>query len=176
MNSLQKDKPMTPPEDDWRESLSALVDGECQTDELDALLRGQVSPRQAQDTSWACYQIVGAALRGSLDGSEQPPSAAFASAVMGRLAAGQRPAAATAPDRQQQRSPAVNDPVWRWRWAGGLAAVVAAVLLGWQWQGGAAIATPELARSDARQGAEGGSPAHQAGAGLVNATYESARR
>ena len=76
------------------EPLSALIDGECQAHELDALLGAGLSQRQAQDLAWSSYLAVGAALRGQ--GLEQalPPSADFAVAVMARLAAERESASA----------------------------------------------------------------------------------
>ena len=84
MNPPQNLDAMPTPSADGRESLSALVDGECRPDELAALL--QAGPqRQALDAAWTSYLAVGAALRQSAGDEVRPPSTDFAAAVMARL-------------------------------------------------------------------------------------------
>ncbi len=70
---------------DWSELVSALVDGECHPDELDALLQPGAQ-RQALHEAWSCYHTLGAALRGPVGGHSLPPSGDFAALVMARLA------------------------------------------------------------------------------------------
>ena len=85
MNSPLKDTAPLALVHDWNELVSALVDGECHPDELDALL--QPGPqRQALHEAWSCYHTLGAALHGPVGGHSLPPSGDFAAVVMARLA------------------------------------------------------------------------------------------
>ena len=86
MKSQPSEPPVSALPCDHTESLSALIDGECQAHELDALLAAGLSQRQAQDQAWASYLAVGAALRSHGLDSALPSSADFAVAVMARLA------------------------------------------------------------------------------------------
>lgn len=85
------------------ELLSALIDGECQAHELDALLDAGPSQRQAQDLAWAGYLALGTALRGQGLEHALPPSADFAVAVMAMLAAEQE--SVSAAPREQPAPP-----------------------------------------------------------------------
>lgn len=84
MNSPLKENTQHAPLQDWCELVSALIDGECHPDELDALLQ-QGPQRQALHEAWSCYHAVGAALRGPVGGPSLPPSGEFAALVMARL-------------------------------------------------------------------------------------------
>ncbi|MEO0002589.1 MAG: hypothetical protein RLZZ22_281 [Pseudomonadota bacterium] len=148
MNPPQNLDAMPTPFADGRESLSALVDGECSPDELAALLR-HGPPRQALDAAWTSYQAVGAALRQSAGDDARPPSTDFAAAVMARLAAEAPPGVARVtemPPRVRARA-AANDEGWSWKWVAGLAACAAAAAFGWQLLEQEVAAGPELARS-----------------------------
>ncbi|MEN9904482.1 MAG: Anti sigma-E protein RseA, N-terminal domain [Pseudomonadota bacterium] len=89
MNSQPSDPFQPAPLPDGAESLSALIDGECQPHELDALLSAGLSQRQAQDLAWSSYLAAGAALRGQGLDCALPPSAEFALRVTARLASEQ---------------------------------------------------------------------------------------
>ncbi len=136
------------PSADGRESLSALVDGECQPEELAVLLQSGPQ-RQALDAAWTSYLAVGAALRQSAGEDARPPSADFAAAVMARLATEAQPGVAAVTERAPQvmARAAANDERWCWKWAAGLAACAAVAAFGWQWLEPEAAAAPELARA-----------------------------
>lgn len=111
MKSHPSDPFIPAPPDDGTELLSALIDGECQAHELDALLRAGLSLRQAQDLAWSSYLAVGAALRGQGLDSAWPPSADFAVAVMARLAAEQE---AVGTERRPEREMPPDDASLVW--------------------------------------------------------------
>lgn len=148
MNPPQNLDAMPTPSADGRESLSALVDGECRPDELAALL--QAGPqRQALDAAWTSYLAVGAALRQSAGDEVRPPSTDFAAAVMARLATEVLPGVgevAEMPPQVRARA-AANDESWRWKWVAGLAACAAVAAFGWQLLDQEVAAGPELAKS-----------------------------
>ena len=97
MTTLQNAHSPHPLDPAWREALSALVDGECHSDELTALLQ-LAAPQMGVCAAWREYHVVGAALRGTVDWPVLPASTDFVAAVMARLAgqdgAGQSPAEA----------------------------------------------------------------------------------
>jgi len=135
----------------WRESLSALVDGECRADELDAALRAGGSDVELR-TTWNGYLAVGAALRGVSGCAAVPASAEFVVSVMDRLASEPRPE--PAPIGRPRTEPvapvmptgrAANDAVWRWKLLAGIAAMTTLASLVWQF-GHGPVAGPELAR------------------------------
>ena len=135
----------------WRESLSALVDGECHADELAAVLRAGGSAAELHST-WDGYLAVGAALRGVTGRAAVPASTEFVVSVMERLASEPRPQPVPVerPDAApavsvMQRGAAGNDAVWRWKLLAGLAALTTLASLVWQ-LGRAPVAAPELAR------------------------------
>lgn len=148
MNPPQNLDAMPTPSADGRESLSALVDGECRPEELAALLRAGPQ-RQALGADWACFQAVGAALRQQAGDDLRPPSADFAAAVMARLASEALPGAAEVAEMppQVRARAAANDESWRWKWVAGLAACAAVAAFGWQLLDQEVAAGPELAKS-----------------------------
>ena len=177
MNSPLKDNVTPGPVHDWSELVSALVDGECHPDELDALLQPGPQP-QAMDETWSSYLVVGAALRGQAEESVLPPSAGFAAAVLERLVA---ETASPAKPQQDGGWSADIDPAWRWRWAGCLAACAAAALLGWQWLGSGGSGLPELAwrqpvTTDRPVADKPFSPAEAGQAGVLSTAYEPVAR
>ncbi|MEY5101068.1 MAG: hypothetical protein RJA36_3787 [Pseudomonadota bacterium] len=154
----QQNAPSTPnPDASWRESLSALVDGECRADELAAVLQvgaGQAALRAA----WDEYLVVGAALRGASGRAAMPARGDFVAAVMEQLASEPQPLPAdVAVAEQVERSGvAANDALWRWKLVAGVAAVTALTSLAWQFGNGAGAA-PAIARwNQAAPGAEPG--------------------
>lgn len=148
MNSPQNPDALPASPAEGRESLSALVDGECRPEELAALLRAGPQ-RQALGADWACFQAVGAALRQQAGDDLRPPSADFAAAVMARLASEVLPGAAEVAEMppQVRARAAANDEHWRWKWVAGLAACAAAAAFGWQLLDHEAAAGPELAKA-----------------------------
>ena len=169
------------PVPDWSESLSALVDGECRPHELDALLR-DAARHPLQDSSWAAYQTLGAALRGAAAGPALLPSSAFAAAVMARLVA-ETEAEAGAPACAATRAaapeaslmPGASSAPW-WRWAAGLAVCAAASSLGWLWLDSPGAGQPELAQQTApAQADDGGGTASVAESRPLPVVYEPSR-
>ena len=148
MNSPQNLDAMPTPSADGRESLSALVDGECRPDELADLL--QAGPQRLElDLAWNSYQAIGAVLRQSAGDDARPPSTDFAAAVMARLASEILPdvgEVAEMPPQVRARA-AANDESWRWRWVASLAACAAVAAFGWQLLDNEPPAGPELAES-----------------------------
>lgn len=148
MNSPQNLDAMPTPSADGRESLSALVDGECRPDELADLL--QAGPQRPElDLAWNSYQAIGAVLRQSAGDDACPPSTDFAAAVMARLASDTLSdvgEVAEMPPQVRARA-AANDESWRWRWVASLAACAAVAAFGWQLLDNEAPAGPELAES-----------------------------
>ena len=137
----------------WRESLSALVDDECDADELAAVLRAGGSAGELHST-WDGYLAIGAALRDVTGHAAMPARTEFVASVMQRLASEPQPqpvpverpdAAPAAP--VMPTSAAANDAVWRWKLLAGVAALTTLASLVWP-LGRAPVAAPELARWD----------------------------
>lgn len=114
-----------------REALSALLDGEVRTDDLDLLLAPGSEEMAALLSDGHTYELIGDVLRGrpaygSVGGE------AFAGAVMARLL--DEPPVLSQPLVQQAgvgRSQAANDAVFRWKLVAGLASLAAVVAVTW---------------------------------------------
>lgn len=135
----QQNAPSTPnPDSRWRESLSALVDGECRADELAGVLQPGAS-QAAVRAAWDEYQVVGAALRGVSGRAAMPARGDFVAAVMDQLACEPQPRPVEQPLAAPAERPgaAANDALWRWRLVAGVAAVTALTSIAWQFGSGA---------------------------------------
>lgn len=114
-----------------REALSALLDGEVRSDDLDALLAPGSEEMAALLSDGQTYELIGDVLRGrpaygSVGGE------AFAGAVMARLL--DEPPVLSQPLVQQagvDRPQAANDAVFRWKLVAGLASLAAVVAVTW---------------------------------------------
>jgi sigma-E factor negative regulatory protein RseA len=114
-----------------REALSALLDGEVRSDDLDALLAPGSEEMAALLSDGQTYELIGDVLRGrpahgSVGGE------AFAGAVMARLL--DEPPVLSQPLVQQAgvgRPQAANDAVFRWKLVAGLASLAAVVAVTW---------------------------------------------
>ena len=114
-----------------REALSALLDGEVRTDDLDLLLAPGSEEMAALLSDGHTYELIGDALRGRpVQGSVG--GAVFAGAVMARLR--DEPLALPQPVVRQAgvgRPVAANDAVFRWKLVAGLASLAAVVAVTW---------------------------------------------
>ena len=126
------------------EAWSALVDGEVDEHELDALMsafaeQGHVRAR------WHSYQVIGDVLRGSAPAVTAVPAADFLATLRSRLdaehpewhptsasAAVVRPLpAATAVQGEVVARPSANDPAFRWKMVAGFASLAAVMAVSW---------------------------------------------
>lgn len=142
----------------WREQLSALVDGQ-----LDGAERDEALAYAARDeglATWELYHLVGDVLR-SPDLAQGRSSATFLDRLRDELA---KDGPVSRPQLQVQMpqapeviaSPmadAANASVFRWKMVAGLASLAAVAAIGWtslavqQGAGGTAAGGPQLARS-----------------------------
>lgn len=109
------------------ELLSALVDGELSSADLDRLM----AAGQPLAASWSCYQVVGDALRGPAGGAV-PARSSCVTAVMARLRDEVPPLPLAEPGPARVRGLAANEAVFRWKLVAGLASLAAVGVLTWQ--------------------------------------------
>jgi sigma-E factor negative regulatory protein RseA len=120
--------------------LSALADGELTDLELQALLLDQVDSSEMHAT-WACYQVIGDALKGSggVAAAWRAPQDFLAGVREGLHGAPGKsvsalPAVPLSNATMQvgaQAKPAANDPVFRWKMVAGLASLAAVMAVSW---------------------------------------------
>jgi sigma-E factor negative regulatory protein RseA len=117
-------------EDARRGSVSALVDGELSSAELDALLLDK-SDLAAWDADWRAFHLIGDVLRGSEPVGPSSLSPDFAATVMQRLQgeAVHRPESSDAV--VHLRGAPANDAVFRWKLVAGLASLATVAAVGW---------------------------------------------
>lgn len=109
------------------EQLSALVDGELDVAELDAVLQA-LAEDDGCATTCLHYHQIGDLIRGAAPSQGASPST-FVSGVRARLQAEQPQPASAAPQRVVVE--AANDAVFRWKLVAGLASVAAVMAVGW---------------------------------------------
>lgn len=108
---------------------SALFDGECTGEELEALLaEDDVARREAV---WDAYRCIGEALRAQEAAQPAAADPVFVRAVMARVQAEPHAPAAPRVQRRPDLPPAANAALWRWRAVAGVAALAAVVALLW---------------------------------------------
>lgn len=121
-------------------ALSALVDGELDQIELEALLVrfGEESETRA---AWQSYQVIGDVLRGSAPAASALAPPDFLAGFRARLQA--EPLARPQPDPAEvsarPRAPAANDAVFRWKLLAGAASLAAVMAVSWSVLGGAPL-------------------------------------
>lgn len=118
-----------------REQLSALMDGECSPDEVQAVASAYGQSAALQQ-AWADYQWLGEVLRAPAGGPRSADTA-FVGAVMARIR--QEGASGSAPALAEVKSVVVaplpnsaNDAVFRWKMVAGVAALCAVAAVAWQ--------------------------------------------
>lgn len=143
MNAAQDPDKQTPPalleirEADHASALSALVDGEIDSAELDALLLTYCEQADAR-ASWHSYQVIGDVLRGAAPAASAVSPQVFLAGVQSRLQTETRvlvqpePVSAVA----HVRAPAANDAVFRWKLVAGVASLAAVMAVSWSMLGG----------------------------------------
>lgn len=113
---------------------SALVDGELDGPELDALL-SQARGSTEMLSTWHSYQVIGDVLRAAVPPVAAKPPADFLAGVRARLP-DERPqpvSVVPAPvSATRSREAAANDPVFRWKLVAGLASAAAVMAVSWQ--------------------------------------------
>lgn len=118
-------------------ALSALVDGEIDEAELDALL---LAYDEQTDTraSWHSYQVIGDVLRGTPAASAVAPQV-FVAGIQARLQAESRvqPQPEAFNVSGHVRSAAANDAVFRWKLVAGVASLAAVMAVSWSVLSGA---------------------------------------
>jgi sigma-E factor negative regulatory protein RseA len=119
--------------------LSALADGELTDRELQALLLDQVDSSEMHAT-WACYQVIGDALKGSGGVAGWRAPLDFLAGVRAGLhevpgssvsAMDAVPMTDATMHAGAQAKPAANDPVFRWKMVAGLASLAAVMAVSW---------------------------------------------
>ena len=155
MNAVQVS--LNSPDDEGRHLprhvLSALVDGESDAGQLDALFAAKDDPAEVL-ADWHSYQVIGDVLRGdrSATFAAQPPGD-FLAAVRGRLVSETAPIAVPMPSAIPARAMAANDAVFRWQLLAGMASLAAVVAVSWTVLSGAPSSTggggPQLAAAPA---------------------------
>lgn len=131
-------------DDDVRRlSVSALVDGELSSAELEALFNDAISPSD-WTAEWKTYHLIGDVLRGSQSAMAlRAPSSAFAAAVTKRLSQEVEPSWSEASLTVAVRGAAANDAVFRWKLVAGLASLAAVAAVGWSLVGLSATQAPQ---------------------------------
>ena len=119
-------------DDDVRRlAVSALVDGELSSAELETLFDGAIS-QSDWTAEWKLYHLIGDVLRGSQPAvALRAPSSAFAAAVTKRLSQDVEPSLPDASMTVAVRGMAANDAVFRWKLVAGLASLAAVAAVGW---------------------------------------------
>lgn len=114
-----------------RQAVSALVDGELSSSELDELL-GHGPDGLAWRSEWQTYHLIGDLLRGSEPAlTARPADEAFAARMSARLREEPRPVLQEAAPAVLVRGAAANDAVFRWKLVAGVASLAAAAAVGW---------------------------------------------
>jgi sigma-E factor negative regulatory protein RseA len=120
------------------EQLSALMDGECSSQETAELSHALAGSKEWQQT-WHDFEAVGCALRAHAQGVTAPlltPHSAFVQGVMDRVRAEQAPAfaidQATARVQETRLHTAANDGLFRWKLVASVATMAAVVSVAWQ--------------------------------------------
>lgn len=130
--------PVVGHERDLASALSALVDGEIEAAELDALLLAYGEQTDAR-ASWHSYQVIGDVLRGAAPVATAVPPQAFLAGIQTRLQA--EPVAQSRPVPMavvaHVRAPASNDAVFRWKLVAGAASLAAVMAVSWSVLSGA---------------------------------------
>lgn len=129
---------MTPQEmnEEHQSAISALVDGELEIEALEGVLGG-FSEGMGSRNSWACYHLIGEALR-SGDQVMPLPRADFVARTMSRIAlleVGEAGVMA-GPDLvsglpQSDAFPAAANDPFKWKLVAGLASLAAVAAVGW---------------------------------------------
>lgn len=117
-------------------ALSALVDGEIDAAELDALLLtygGQTDTR----ASWHSYQVIGEVLRGAAPAVSVVSPQTFLAGVQSRLQAEPKVLVQPVSAVAHVRAPAANDAVFRWKLLAGVASLAAVMAVSWSVLSGA---------------------------------------
>lgn len=135
---------------DRASALSALVDGEIDAAELDALLQASGEHTESH-ASWHSYQVIGDVLRGAPATSVVTPQA-FLAGFQSRLQAEPmvRGPAESVSTVAHVRASAANDSVFRWKLVAGVASLAAVMAVSWTALSGAPAvdggnASPQLA-------------------------------
>lgn len=155
MNAMQKNEQaaLTCGQPEW---LSALVDGEADASQVDALFADPAVDADLH-ARWHCYQLVGDALRDADSSLTLRSPQSFLAGVMAGLSEAQE----TRPLRLERneglahvRAPAANDAVMRWKMLAGVASVAAVVAVSWGVLSGvpgtpAGVAAPSVQMAEA---------------------------
>lgn len=133
------------------EQLSALVDGELEVGAAALWRQGDAGSDEVCAT-WARYQLIGDALRGT---SPQAVDSARVAAIMQRVRQERANAAAAAAPvvMAPHQIEAANDAVFRWKMLAGFASLAAVVAVAWNMSGtgaAGAAAGPQLAQAPAQ--------------------------
>lgn len=120
-------------------ALSALVDGETDSAELDALLLAVAAGQTEAQADWLSYHVIGDVLRGSAPAIPVRSSQAFLAEFQARLQSEMHaPNLHRSMDRVEHvRAPAANDAVFRWKLVAGAASLAAVMAVSWSVLGGA---------------------------------------
>jgi sigma-E factor negative regulatory protein RseA len=118
------------PDDARRLSVSALVDGELSSSELDALLLDTTDPAE-WNADWKTLHLIGDVLRGSEPVMPSRLPSDFAAKVMQRLQEETEFSAVSTNAVVHLRGAPANDPVFRWKLVAGLASMAAVAAVGW---------------------------------------------
>ncbi|OOG82829.1 hypothetical protein B0E41_14340 [Hydrogenophaga sp. A37] len=117
--------------------MSAFIDSELSSSELDALLRDYADDADAR-ADWQAYHLIGEVLRGSSSPIVSARSAPdFVAAVCQGLRAEQAVQMTFSPPTPDVRGQAANDGVFRWKLVAGLASLAAVMAVSWALIGGA---------------------------------------
>jgi sigma-E factor negative regulatory protein RseA len=118
-----------------REQLSALMDGECSSQEAAELSQALAHSSEWQQT-WHEFEAVGCALRAHAQAVHTAPltqPSAFVQGVMSRVQAETTAASLAPATRVVTNSPtAANDPVFRWKLMASVATLAAVLSVAWQ--------------------------------------------
>lgn len=123
---------------DRASALSALVDGEIDAAELDALLLAYGEQTEAR-ASWHSYLVIGDVLRGAAPVATAVPPQAFLAGIQTRLQAESVAQSRPVPTSvvAHVRAPAANDAVFRWKLVAGAASLAAVMAVSWSVLSGA---------------------------------------
>lgn len=140
-------------EQERRERISALADGQLDDDELAQTMAWVASSQEARVT-WHAYHVMGDALR-SVDLADCSGDRDFAARLRERLARvdarAQGAVVAGVPPMvvADAMVRSANDAAQRWKWLAAAASVVAVAVLGWQVGSVGTAAIPQLAAKPA---------------------------
>lgn len=124
-------------EDTRLSALSALVDGEVLSQELDDVL-ASMDESDFPYEQWSGYQVIGDVLRQSAPAASTRSPRVFLAGIQAEL---QKQPGMDSPEQGQQqhaasrapgkRMTAANDPVFRWKMVAGLASLAAVMAVSW---------------------------------------------